>query len=500
MSVPVLLTAIVLLVPAVATAQDTALDEGYLRLYGGSPEEATDYFSRLRAAQRDALGPWFGVLFATMLRLEYDETLEPELERSLDAFIEHAAARHRRSASDAEALFYLSQAHLLRGTFRFTSDKGVWGAARDGARAKGLAEEYIKRHPEHGDAYLALGLYNYFVDIAPNFVKVVRVLLFLPSGNRAEGLAQLERAAREGSLFAPFALMALADIYGTLEARPRESIALSRQYLQRFPGHLGVRLSLASVHMHPAIEDYARAEEELTTVLDAAASTRPRHAAERYAALLGLASLRRMQWRIDEAITRLTSAIDGAPAKPRWILPTLLLRRASYRMLINDPSAPADVRRVLANAEFDEWHEAAEQLITAHEQRVRGGWGPVYAALIPGNRLVAEDRFDEARAFYDEIAARHPGDWQVRYRRAYLEFARGRYDAAAADMRAIAGSAANLPDWLKAAALLHLAYTHDLAGRREEAVKLYRRIVDKYEEDGSAGPAQLGIISPYRGK
>jgi tetratricopeptide (TPR) repeat protein len=500
MAFVVLVAVAALLVPAHVSAQDSVVNDGYLQLYGGSPEDAATEFTRLRSQRAEALAPWFGSLFSTMLRLEYDETLEAELERGLDAFIDHAAARHRRNADDAEALFYLAQAHLLRGTFRFTYDKGMWGAARDGARSKGFAEEYVKRHPEHGDAYLVLGLYNYFVDIAPNFVKVLRVLLFLPAGNRAEGITQLERAAADGSMFAPFAQTALSEIYGTLEGRPRDAIAIAQSYLRRFPENLGVRLTLASIHMHPAVEEYGRAEQELKAVLARAIGDFPRHLAQRHSAVLGLASLRRTQWRVEEAVALLDSALQHAPAKPSWILPTLLLRRGNFKMLIDDPSSPADIRRVLANPEWKEWHEPAEQLLTALEKRARSGEGTIYTALIPGNRLVADDRFDEAKALYDTLAARHPGDWQVRYRLAYLDFAQERYGAAATGMQAIVNSSASMPDWLKAAALLHLAYTHDLAGRRPEALRLYRRVLDRYEDESSAGAARLGVISAYRRK
>ena len=41
--------------------------------------------------------------------------------------------------------------------------------------------------PNTATPTFALGLYNYYVDIAPTFLKVLRVLLFLPAGNRAEG-------------------------------------------------------------------------------------------------------------------------------------------------------------------------------------------------------------------------------------------------------------------------------------------------------------------------
>ena len=482
--------------PANAETQDAVL-EGYQQVYAGRPEDATGHFNRLRARDQQALGPWFGALFATVGQLEYDDTLEAPFEQSLDTFIDEASARYRRSPQDAEALFYLAQAHMLRGTHRVSNDKGMWGAARDGARAKSLADEYIKRHPEHGDAYLALGLYNYFVDIAPNFVKVLRVLLFLPAGDRTVGLEQLRRAAKDGSYFAPFALTVLAEIYGSLEGRPRESIPLLETFLQRFPENGEVRLDIAAMYMHPTLEQFSRAEEQFTTVLSGATASTPRQLSLRHSATLGLAGLRRAQWRLPEAIDLLNRALATAPRTPEWIHPALLLRRGNYKMLVNDPTAADDLRLVLKD-ELGEWHDAARQLIDAEETRRRRNEGPVYAELIPGNRLVAEDRFDEARRVYQTVAARHPNDWQVRYRFAYLEFAAGRYQDAAAAMQAIVASADTMPGWVKASALLHLAYTHDLAGRRDEAVKLYRRIVEKHENDGSAGAARVGLIAPYR--
>jgi tetratricopeptide (TPR) repeat protein len=122
----------------------------------------------------------------------------------------------------------------------------------------------------------------------------------------------------------------------------------------------------------------------------------------------------------------------------------------------------------------------------------------VYVALLDGNRLVAESRFDEARAAYLAVAKAHPDNWQVRYRLAYLEFARGRYDDAAAGLRAIVDTRSRMPRWLKAAALLNLARVEDIAGNRGEAVRLYKRVVDDFEDEPPAGAARLGLIAPYQ--
>ena len=151
--------------------------------------------------------------------------LRAEFERRLYALIDLADKRHGRTTRDEEALFYLAQAYLMRARYRVDFDKGIWGAARDGVKARNYSQAYIKVHPEHGDAYLALGLYNYYVELAPAFFKVLRLLLFLPSGNRAEGLKQIERAASEGSYFGAQAQELLIEIYSEYEGRVPDAIA-----------------------------------------------------------------------------------------------------------------------------------------------------------------------------------------------------------------------------------------------------------------------------------
>ena len=200
--------------PTGASPQDDDVLAGYQRFYRGDKQGAGQDFERMVAAKPGRLAARFGLLQVLEDRAGGNHALEGEFERQMDAFIADAEARYNRSATDDEALFYLAYAHFLRASYRFDHDKGMWGAARDGARSKRLSDAYVKRHPEHGDAYFMLGAYNYYVEIAPSFVKLIRPLLFLPAGNRVEGLKQLERAYTQGSLFSFQAGMLLMEIYG----------------------------------------------------------------------------------------------------------------------------------------------------------------------------------------------------------------------------------------------------------------------------------------------
>jgi hypothetical protein len=486
-------------VPVLAQPGDP-IAAAYQRLYAGDPDEALQQFDALHAQNPQQLPAWFGSLFTGFARLQADDSGEAAFEQSLDEFLAAADARYSRSRADAEALFYLGHASMLRAAYRLSEDKGMWGAARDAARAKGYAEQYIRQHPEHGDAYLTLGIYNYFVGIAPTFAKVLRVLLFMPGGNRMEGLAQLERAARDGSLFAPLAQGLVGNLYGAFEGRLRDAVATTERLTTQYPGNSMVRLSLAQLYAHPTVEAYDRAAAQYRAVIDHAPSTSLVGQSERLAATLGLAALRRIQWRLDEAIALLQPTIDHPVEKPAWVVPTFLLQRANYRMLLNDPKAADDVRRVLGNPKMAKWHkEAREDARTIDAWLQRSTDAALYASLIPGNQLVADERWDEARAFYVRAGTAANARWQVQYRLAVLDFSRGDYARATPALESLVAANAKMPDWLKASALLHLAWTRDLAGRRADALTLYKRILDDYDDETAAGPARVGLLTPYKG-
>jgi tetratricopeptide (TPR) repeat protein len=485
---------------AAQPAHHDPVHAGYWRVYAGEREAAYKHFEALHASDPASLSKWFGLLFAQQSLIEADETLKPSFERSIAGFLDAANGRYGRSSADSEALFYLTQGYLMRATYRFEYDKGMFGAARDAAKSKGYADAYLKAHPEHGDAYLSIGLYNYYADIAPNFLKILRVLLFLPSGNRTEGLKQIERAARDGHYFAPLAESAIADIYGSLEGRVADAMRINESLVQRFPNNADMRFELALRCMHPTVEDYDRAAEQYGAVIKHTTGSSLDDLRARYQALLGMAGLRRHQWRLEEANALLTPVIDASVTKPAWVRPTFLLRRANYRALLNDADAADDARRVLADKQMASSHKAAERQIAFIDGRRKSDEATIYAALLPGNRFVVQRRWDEAAAIYDKVAAAYGANWQVKYRRAYLQFARGDYQRAGQAFNEIANANGPMPAWLKAAAMLNLGWTHDIAGRRAEALKIYKRVVDDYENEAAAGSARVGLISPYFAK
>lgn len=496
-----LVASLLLSYPIAAAAQPTknaALKAAYDAFYSGDRSGADAQFRAILKSQPGDLGATFGELFVAHSRLGPDTETSPSFEQELDKFIDSTTTRYDRNHSDDDALFHLAFAYTLRSVYKIDHDKSMMGAARDGAHARGYIDSYLKRYPDDGDARLVRGLYDYFVDLAPSFLHVFRFLLFLPAGDRAGGLQDIEYAAAHGELFGRMAQIQLIPIYGALEGRPADAIALGERLEHQLPDNDDVAFALADVYMSPSIEEWEAAGQVYDGVVtrhraDATADG----IAARARAWYGLSSARFDAWRCQTAIDILTKTIDTPGPEPDWVLPRFLLRRAGYRMLLNDRDAAADARRVLNDPKMSRWHDEASDLAKRIAQYQTSGDPTLYAALIPANRLVAEGRYEDAQQAYMTIAPGRLNDPQVRYRLAYLEFARGQDDEARPMFEGLT-STRTAPDWVRASSWLYLGRIADLAGQRETAVNDYHRVANDFSGEHASLGAQVGLVTPYR--
>jgi hypothetical protein len=471
---------------------------GYQFLHAGDKEAARRHFDGLLKQHPDDLALRLGSLIARRGQLDNDESLIPAYERDLNELLRMAEARYDRSERDSDALRYLASGHMLRAAYRFEHDKGMWGAARDAAKAKNYSDSYVQRHPDHGDAYLTLGLYNYFVDIAPAFVKVLRILLFLPAGNRVEGLKQIERAAAEGDLVAPLAQQNLLPIYSLFEGRAEQAVALAERLQQRFPANDDFAMTIADVYAGPALEDHDRAANVYAAIAKRRANDSTLDGSgARYRAILGLAIERFEQWRTQEAIDILTPVIDQQVTKPEWVAPMFLLRRGNLRALLNDPDAASDLKRVQSEFKGKDWRKNAVELERWTHDRRASGEAADFAALIPANRLAAERMWTEARKAYEAVLVRQPASPWAQYRLAYTIFMTESPDRSLARFSNLAANRRAWPS-VRGMALLHVARIQDLAGRRDEALKTYRTVANDFDEERAGRLAQVGLVTPYK--
>jgi hypothetical protein len=72
--------------------------------------------------------------------------------------------------------------------------------ARAGVEARKHLLRCLQLDPNMADAYLGLGLYNYYVDTLSAMAKILRFFMGIPGGDKREGLRQLEIASTKGEL------------------------------------------------------------------------------------------------------------------------------------------------------------------------------------------------------------------------------------------------------------------------------------------------------------
>ncbi|PKL88951.1 MAG: hypothetical protein CVV23_07575 [Ignavibacteriae bacterium HGW-Ignavibacteriae-2] len=121
---------------------------------------------------------------------------------------------------------YLARANGLDGSW--------WGAFTAGKKAKSIMQEIITEDPDFYDAYLLLGMLEYYSDRLSGITSLVASVLGF-SGDREKGLRYLELAYNKGSLTFGQTALTLIEVYAHLEDNEIASIKYYRKFLERFP-------------------------------------------------------------------------------------------------------------------------------------------------------------------------------------------------------------------------------------------------------------------------
>jgi tetratricopeptide (TPR) repeat protein len=158
-----------------------------------------------------------------------------EVLAKINAAIASAEAWVAREPKRAEAWFYLGGAYGTRVLMRGMIRDELLSAARDGRRIHDALQRSVALDPSLQDAYFGLGLYHYYAAIAPTAARVLRVLFFLPAGDRAGGLREMQQTQHRGLLLRGEADYQLHLIYLWYERQPMTALTLVDGLRVRYP-------------------------------------------------------------------------------------------------------------------------------------------------------------------------------------------------------------------------------------------------------------------------
>jgi hypothetical protein len=149
--------------------------------------------------------------------------------------IRKAVARIHLRQDLARSYLYEGFAYALRARLEGLHDRDL-PTARAGKRMRSHLLRALELDPSLTDAYMGVGIYNYFVDTLPGIVKFLSMFIGLPGGSRTEGLQQLQLCAQKGELTGPEAKFYLAKDYSRGNERQyAKSLRLFGELQQEFP-------------------------------------------------------------------------------------------------------------------------------------------------------------------------------------------------------------------------------------------------------------------------
>jgi tetratricopeptide (TPR) repeat protein len=255
-----------------------------------------------------------------------DTDRDAGLLQRIETSIASAEAWVAREPKRAEAWFYLGGAYGTRVLLRGHRSQYL-AAARDGKRIHDSLQAATKLDPSLGDAYFGLGLYHYYAAIAPRAARIISMLLFLPGGDRAGGLREMEQTRSKGLLLRGEADYQLHLVYLWYERQHRTALRLIDGLRTRYPHNPVFYLRLAEVQGN-YVRNHRAALQTYRALFDAARAGRVgAPAMSETHARLGMAQEMDALCETANAIDQLRTVIGQKPSTPY-----AALARAHYQL------------------------------------------------------------------------------------------------------------------------------------------------------------------------
>ena len=388
----------------------------------------------------------------------HNDTMDYHLEEALRL----AQAEVNRAPGDPEALTSLGTAYIFLAQYR-AAEKHVFKAASAARKGKANLEKAARLRPEMIDAQFGLGAYNYYADKVNVLVKGLRTMFFLPGGDSALGLAQLEEVARGGRYFRTEAQLLLAVIYqGKHEHKYRTSLSHLQAALELNPGSPIILGILGELQMRLGYYPESHA-----TLQQAIGWSRGARSAEQafWARLLQvqLADSLELSLHGAEALRELSAAAQGPPLEAEWRARALAVgARAAYRT--GDGEA---LDRILG---------ALQATVPEREDLRRRFGNPAWQDPEMARSLARLESASpkEALSLIDGWLQEHPTSPELLFHRGRLAFQQRQWEDSRAYLAKIPDSPGLSAPWILGWKNLFLGRSRWEIGQREAAMQFYK--------------------------
>jgi len=186
--------------------------------------------------------PHFGIAMTKWAELEYlEDESDPKLAEEYGALTDHAIdiakAWLKKHPYDGNSYMCLGGMYGLRARLAVMQHRWIT-AYFDGKKAISNTRKALKTDPEVYDAYLGLGMYEYYAGTLPGVIKVL-AKLFL-SGDAKQGVEYIKICKEKGYFNSLAAELLLIEIYtepGNQFKDPKTAVKLSGELRKLYPVH-----------------------------------------------------------------------------------------------------------------------------------------------------------------------------------------------------------------------------------------------------------------------
>lgn len=216
--------------------------KGLDAIYAVDVDEALKQFKLALQKYPDHPFPHFGIAMAKWAHLEYledesDPVLEQEYAGLTDKAVDVGLAWIKNHPGDANAYLAVGGIYGLRARLAVQQHRW-WRAYVDGKKGISNTRKAVKIDPGLYDAYLGLGMYEYYTGTLPGVVKLLAKLIM--SGDPVKGLEYLNLCREKGYYNALGAKLLLIEIYtqtGSKYANTAMAVKWARELRAAYPVH-----------------------------------------------------------------------------------------------------------------------------------------------------------------------------------------------------------------------------------------------------------------------
>ncbi len=164
----------------------------------------------------------------------------------LTANVIHLAdAEIAANPNDANAYFARGYAKGMHAVFITLVDHSFSAAARQGFAARNDSEAALKIDPLYADAWMAVGIQRFAVASLPGWLRFIVGFMGI-GGNKQQGIADLQKAAAEGTI-TPIESRTILSLFLRHDARYPEALVVQRALAQQYPHNYLFCLEVANL-------------------------------------------------------------------------------------------------------------------------------------------------------------------------------------------------------------------------------------------------------------